>query len=186
MTARAARILSFALILTGCGGGLSALSPDAGVTPTNTTSNPSPSGAPTSSPTAGATSTPTSAPTGVAPTPTASGSPAPSPSASAPVVIPIPTPEPTPSTLPQFGPPFGGSGTCATTVQVAIGSTASILVSEPGYSGTFTVLSNATPATASASIASNILRVNGLAFGTTTIIVADNIAHASPCSVTVP
>lgn len=99
-----------------------------------------------------------------------------------------PTPAPTirPMNAPQFGKPtFAGGGTGDCTLGITFTSanqTATIAVSEAGYSGAWAV-SNATPTAASVSIAGTTLTVTSLTAGQTYFTVSDSYSNSSGCNV---
>lgn len=100
------------------------------------------------------------------------------------------TPTPTPTTAPSSpiigAPSFpsGGSGSCATGIFfVGVGQSAIATLSEPGYTGSFSVGVNKAPTVASVSISGSTLTVTAVGNGTDYFTVVDSAARQSGCNV---
>ena len=82
--------------------------------------------------------------------------------------------------------PTGGSGNCTTGIFfTGTGQTAVIPLSEPGYTGAFTVAKNAAPTVASVTVSGSTATVTALANGTDFFSISDSLGGASGCNVNV-
>jgi len=97
---------------------------------------------------------------------------------------PSPTPKPSGPVIGTPAFPSGGSGNCTTGLLfTGAGQTAVATVSEPGYTGAFSVGKNEAPTVASVSVSGSTLTVTALANGTDFFTIVDGTGGSAGCNI---